>query len=155
MSSMSLRKLLSRAAAGAAVGTVCLTATAQGASIMYVQNGNVWAASASGEHVTSITTDGTPTFPTGDADALVGPYESASADDSGRIVALRAFRTAGRYDAHLVMLDGAGRRSTHYRIVTPNCAPPRDDWARAVRVNPAGTFAAFEAIGFSVGWVAV
>jgi hypothetical protein len=80
-----------RALLAAILLALALAAPAQGASIVFVKKGNVWAARPDGSHQVRVTRDGT----------RARPYFSPSIADNGTIVALRgvflhSFRLDGR-----------------------------------------------------------
>jgi hypothetical protein len=110
---MSLRGAGAVALGASLIAMLCPAPPARAASIVYADKGNVWVATPDGTVNRQFTTDGTEETPPGsDAsqrEKLVGPYHHPSADDSGRIMAMR-----NRYNA-----EGT-HRSWFWKFMAPD-----------------------------------
>lgn len=129
-----------------AVASVVLAvpASAAATSLVYLDGGNVWTALVDGSHKQAFTTDGTPTTPTGES-GNIGPYFSVTADDTGRVLAAREFRSGSDTSAFWHWFDASGKEAAIPQIVHMQDGGECTIYSgpSGARLDPSGTWVAF------------
>jgi hypothetical protein len=146
-----------------AAASAVLAAPAAASSVVYTDAGNVVAATPDGTFHRQLTTDGAPQKPPYDDPAshstLVGPYHAASADDRGRILASRLYRTAegaNEWQSWVWMAPDGEVQSTNLIDMPATCGT----WSRPIgpasaRVDAAGENVAFTYMCGGSGYAAI